>query len=52
VNILLLTPTPPDDLHRIRALQILKALARKHSVTLLTFVRNDRDRAKCEAIRE
>lgn len=52
MNILLLTPTPPDDLHRIRALQILKALARKHSVTVLTFVRNDRDRAKCEAIRE
>jgi sugar transferase (PEP-CTERM/EpsH1 system associated) len=52
VNILLLTPTPPDDLHRIRALQILKALARKHSVTLLTFVRDDRDRAKCQAISE
>lgn len=52
MNILLLTPTPPDDLHRIRALQILKALARKHSVTVLTFVRNDRDRAKCETICE
>ncbi len=52
MNILLLTPTPPDNLHRIRLLQILKALARKRSITLLTFVRNDQDRAKCEAIRE
>jgi sugar transferase (PEP-CTERM/EpsH1 system associated) len=50
MNILLLTPSPPDDLHRIRALQILKALARKHAVTLLTFVRNDRDREKCECL--
>lgn len=52
MNILLLTPTPPDDLHRIRALQILKALARNHKVTLLTFVRDDRDRAKCAALAE
>ena len=52
MNILLLTPTPPDDLHRIRALQILKALARKNAVTVLTFVRNDCDLAKCQAIRE
>jgi sugar transferase (PEP-CTERM/EpsH1 system associated) len=52
MNILLLTPTPPDDLHRIRALQILKALARKHRVTLVTFVRDDPDRARCERVRE
>jgi len=51
VKILLLTPTPPDDLHRIRALQILKALARDHQVTLLTFVRDERDREKCAAVR-
>jgi sugar transferase (PEP-CTERM/EpsH1 system associated) len=52
VNILLLTPTPPDDLHRIRALQIMKAMAREHRVTLLTFVRNRRDREKCAAVRD
>jgi len=52
VNILFLSPTPPDDLHRIRALQIIKALSRKHSVTVLTFVRNNNDRAKCEILRE
>lgn len=52
MNILFLSPTPPDDLHRIRALQIIKALSRKHSVTVLTFVRNQDDRAKCEAVRD
>lgn len=52
MKILLLTPTPPDHLHRIRALQILKALAREHSVSVLTFARNNQDLEKCEAIRE
>ncbi|MCB1852732.1 MAG: glycosyltransferase [Gammaproteobacteria bacterium] len=52
MKILLLTPTPPDHLHRIRALQILKALAREHAVSVLTFVRNKQDLEKCEAIRD
>lgn len=52
MNILFITPTPPDDLHRIRALQILKAMASRHVVTVVTFVRNERDREKCDAIRD
>lgn len=52
VKILFLTPSPPDELHRIRALQILKCLSRSHEVSLLTFVRNPGDWDKLAAIRE
>jgi sugar transferase (PEP-CTERM/EpsH1 system associated) len=43
VKILFLTPTPPDTLHRIRALHLLKCLAHSHEVHLLSFVRHARD---------
>lgn len=52
MNILFLSPTPPDHLHRIRALQIIKALSRRHRVSVLTFVRDQADLDKCDSLRD
>lgn len=37
MNILFITPSPPSRLHRIRALNLIKYLARKHSIYLLSL---------------
>ncbi len=52
MNILFLSPSIPDSFSRIRALNMLKVLSRRHSIHLLSFIENESELNKAAAIEE
>ncbi len=52
MNILFLSPNIPDSFSRIRALNIIKALSKKHSLHLITFIEREGEKKKIGDIKK